>query len=80
MNVPGLTPAHLERIGRDLRGRYDERDVRLVRNQVGNLAVSVDGEYVGFVDLLTGEVCVDAPPVEPHECLDVSPCGHPSHG
>lgn len=28
----------------------------LVKNEVGNLAVVVGGEYVGFVDLRTGEV------------------------
>lgn len=28
---------------------------RLARNPVGNLAVIVDGEYAGWVDLATGE-------------------------
>lgn len=28
----------------------------LVRNQVGNLAVERDGAYVGFVDVMFGEV------------------------
>jgi hypothetical protein len=30
----------------------------LIRNQVGNLAVERDGEYIGFVDLMFGEVTV----------------------
>lgn len=29
---------------------------RLVKNDVGNLAVMVDGEYVGHIDLQIGEV------------------------
>jgi hypothetical protein len=30
---------------------------RVVRNQVGNLAIlSADGEYVGWIDVLMGEV------------------------
>jgi hypothetical protein len=28
----------------------------LAKNQVGNLSVLLDGEYVGFVDLRTGDV------------------------
>lgn len=30
-------------------------DAELVKNQVGNLAVISNGEYVGFIDLRTGE-------------------------
>lgn len=29
---------------------------RLVKNDVGNLSIMVDGEYVGYVDLRFGEV------------------------
>lgn len=28
----------------------------LVKNKVGNLAILVDGTYVGWIDLVTGEV------------------------
>lgn len=30
-------------------------DARVTRNSVGNLAILSAGEYVGFIDLITGE-------------------------
>lgn len=32
-------------------------DAELVKNGVGNLAITIDGEFVGYLDLRDGSVC-----------------------
>lgn len=62
MSVPGtsinhltdLTPALLLQAAQEIVRRRPQST--LVKNDVGNLAVIDDGEYVGFIDLRTGEV------------------------
>ena len=54
MPLPNLTPAQLLDGAREVAGRFP--DAELVKNDVGNLAIVAGGEYVGYLDLRTGEV------------------------
>ena len=54
MPLPNMTPAQLLDGAREVAGRFPGAE--LVKNQVGNLAVFVDGEYVAWLNLRTGEV------------------------
>lgn len=56
MTLPGMTPAQLLAGAREIAERFPGAE--LVKNQVGNLAVMVDGEYAGYLDLRTGEVAL----------------------
>lgn len=49
-----LTPALLLQAAQEITRLRPEST--LVKNEVGNLAVVDGGEYVGFIDLRTGEV------------------------
>jgi hypothetical protein len=48
-----MTPQQLLAVTREVVARYPQAD--LVKNQVGNLSVVNAGQYVGFIDLVTGE-------------------------
>lgn len=52
--LPGMTPAQLLAGAREVAERWP--GASLVKNDVGNLAIVVDGEYAGYLDLRTGEV------------------------
>jgi hypothetical protein len=52
--LPNLTPAQLLNGAREVAERFPAAE--LVKNQVGNLAIMIDGEYAGYLDLRTGEV------------------------
>jgi len=47
-----LTPALLAEAARQVSERHP--DARLIKNQVGNLSILVDGEYLGYIDLFDG--------------------------
>ena len=49
-----MTIEQLISAAQDVSRRFPQAD--LVKNQVGNLAIYVDDNYVGFIDLLDGEV------------------------
>lgn len=53
--LPKLSPALLVSAAQSCMLRWP--DATLEKNGVGNLAVMLDGEYVGYIDLRTGEVC-----------------------
>jgi hypothetical protein len=53
--LPNMTPAQLLAGAQEVAERFPGAE--LVKNQAGNLAITVDGEYAGFIDLRTGEVC-----------------------
>jgi hypothetical protein len=55
--LPNMTPAQLLEGARVVAARFP--DAELVKNKVGNLAIMVGGEYVGYLDLRTGEVDAD---------------------
>jgi hypothetical protein len=48
-----MTPQQLLTVAQQVATWYPEAD--LVKNQVGNLSVVNAGQYVGFIDLATGE-------------------------
>jgi hypothetical protein len=50
-----MTPAQFRSMALTVTDRIPA-DAQIVRNAVGNLAVMVNGEYAGFIDLVTGEV------------------------
>jgi hypothetical protein len=50
-----MTPAQLLAGAQAVAGRWP--DAELIRNEVGNLAIVRDGEFLGYLDLRTGEVC-----------------------
>jgi hypothetical protein len=50
----GLTTNQLLNAAREVARLFP--DAYLVKNSVGNLAIMVDSEYRGYVDLTTGEV------------------------
>ena len=52
--LPDMTPAQLLAGAAEVAERWP--DARLVKNGVGNLAIADGGEYVGYLDLRTGEV------------------------
>lgn len=54
VTLPSLTPAGLLAGAREVAERFPGAE--LVKNQVGNLAIMVGGECVGYLDLRTGEV------------------------
>ena len=54
MALPVMTPAQLLAGAREVAERFPGAD--LVKNDVGNLAIVVGGEYVGYLDLRTGQV------------------------
>jgi hypothetical protein len=49
-----MTPEQLLAGAREVAERFP--DAELVKNDVGNLAITVSGEYAGYLDLRTGEV------------------------
>lgn len=49
-----MTAAQLLAAAEELHRRYPEAE--LVKNSVGNLAILVDGTYVGYLDLARGEI------------------------
>lgn len=64
MPLPDMTPAQLLAGAREIAGRWP--DALLIKNQAGNLAISSGGEFVGYLDLRTGEVDGrDGAPEEP---------------
>ena len=54
MPLPNMTPAQLLEGARTVAERFP--GAVLVKNEVGNLAIWNGGEYVGWLDLRTGEV------------------------
>lgn len=54
MPLPDMTPAQLLDGAREVAERFP--DAQLVKNDVGNLAVMVNGEMVAWLDLRTGEL------------------------
>jgi len=52
-----MTPAQLLEGAQALMDRFPTAE--LVKNQVGNLAVMVEGEYVGYLDLRYGTLEAD---------------------
>jgi hypothetical protein len=54
--LPVMTTAQLLSGAREVAERFPGAD--LVKNDVGNLAIVVGGEYVGYLDLRDGEVSV----------------------
>ncbi len=50
-----MTPAQLLAIATDLAARLPA-NTQLVRSQVGNLSIVVDGEYIGYVELKLGKI------------------------
>jgi hypothetical protein len=52
--LPDMTPAQLLAGASEVARRWP--GALLVKNEVGNLAIVDDGEYVGFLDLRTGMV------------------------
>jgi hypothetical protein len=52
MPLPDMTPAQLLAGAREVAERAP--DAVLVKNQVGNLAIVRDGEYLGYLDLRYG--------------------------
>jgi hypothetical protein len=59
MPLPNMTPAHLLAGAREVAERFPGAE--LVKNQAGNLAITVGGRYVGSLDLRSGEVDVLTP-------------------
>jgi hypothetical protein len=55
MPLPNMTPEQLLAGAQEIAERFP--DAELVKNDVGNLAIVVSGEYAGYLDLRTGEVC-----------------------
>jgi hypothetical protein len=53
--LPNMTPAQLLAGAQEVAERFP--DAELVKNDLGNLAIVDSGEYAGFIDLRTGEVC-----------------------
>lgn len=58
MPLPNMTPAQLLDGARIVAERLPGAE--LVKNAVGNLAIEVDGEYVGYLNLRTGEATIFA--------------------
>lgn len=56
MSAEGVTAVQLTMASSEVFAVFRDR-ARLVKNSVGNLSVVVDGEYVGYLDLSTAEVC-----------------------
>ena len=56
MPLPNMTPAQLLAGAREVAERFPGAE--LVKNRVGNLAITTGGRYVGSIDLRTGEVDV----------------------
>lgn len=54
VSLPNMTPAQLLAGATEVARRWPGAE--LVKNQVGNLSVVVDGVYVGYLDLRDGEV------------------------
>jgi hypothetical protein len=52
--LPNMTPAQLLAVATEVSERFP--DAELVKNGVGNLAGFVNGAYVAWLDLRTGEV------------------------
>lgn len=50
----GITPMQLRDLAAECASRWPTAE--LVKNSLGNLAVMVDGEYVGWLDLRTAEI------------------------
>lgn len=50
-----MTPAQLLAGAQAVAERWP--DAVLVKNEVGNLAIVSGGEFAGYLDLRTGEVC-----------------------
>lgn len=59
MPLPNMTPAQLLNGAQEVAAKFPSAE--LVKNRVGNLAITVGGRYVGSIDLRTGEVDVLTP-------------------
>lgn len=56
MPLPNMTPQQFLDAATDVAARFP--DAKLVKNQVGNLAIANNDIYVGFVDLQYGTVVI----------------------
>lgn len=59
MPLPNMTPRQLLDAATQL--VQECPDAELIKNQIGNLAIERDGEYLGWVDMRTGEVTLFQP-------------------
>ena len=53
MPLPNMTPAQLLAGATAIAERFPTAE--LIKNAVGNLMIEVDGDYIGYLDLRTGE-------------------------